>query len=632
MDELDLEHKPENFWGGQISNRLSAWKSLTSDSWVLNCVKGVRIPLLTEPVQLFVPKPYKFAKAERLAVTATIGEMLEKGIIEHTYHSEGEWISNIFPKPKPDGSVRVILDLSDFNELVEYQHFKMSSLGTALDLIQRDSFMSSIDLKDAYYSVLIFENDRKYLKFEWEGSLYQYRVLPNGLACAPRYFTKILQPIFTAAHLKGINCFPYIDDICIVADTAISCAEAVRELAKDLDAVGLVVHPVKSELTPSKKLKFLGFYIDTRNMVVTLPQEKIENFEQKALKLLSKEDVKIRHVARLVGYMVAYTQAVDYGLLYQKALEKDKNEALVLSKGNFESRMVLSLEARDDIFWWLENIRKAKRIIRPATPDIYIESDASMGGWGCYVNGTDTGGPWKPEEIAHINVLEIKAIYFALLTFCRTPNLQIHVATDNTTAMAYVRKMGGVRSSECNAEAQAIWGWAEQNRSWITVSYLPGKLNVRADAASRNFKQNLEWELAPKVFNKIVRIFGMPEIDLFASRLNAKCPLFVSWGPDPEAMHYDAFSLNWTGLNVYLFPPFSVLPRVTRKLKEERPARWVLVVPDWPSATWYTTVMALTPRSIKFGKKRGNVIMNSDLQAKFPEGVPLRALTCYLRN
>ena len=61
--------------------------------------------------------------------------------------------------------------------------------------------MASVDLKDAHYSVPIHQEHQKYLKFEWQGQLYQFICLPNGLACAPRLFgslepTALVQPQF----------------------------------------------------------------------------------------------------------------------------------------------------------------------------------------------------------------------------------------------------------------------------------------------------------------------------------------------------------------------------------------------------------------------------------------------------
>ena len=88
------------------------------------------------------------------------------------------------------------------------------------------------------------------------------------------------------------------------------------------------------------------------------------------------------------------------------------------------------------------------------------------------------GGRWKQEEVEHINVLEMKAILFGLKSFCREPDKHVQVYTDNVTAYNYVKKLGGVRSRRCNQVAQEIWSWAELNRNWISVSFVPGVLNL----------------------------------------------------------------------------------------------------------------------------------------------------------
>ena len=67
--------------------------------------------------------------------------------------------------------------------------------------------------------------------------------------------------------------------------------------------------------------------------------------------------------------------------------------------------------------------------------------------------------------------------------------------------------------------------------------------------------------------NALERLDFKPEIDLFAPRLNHQCSTYVSYRPDPEALAIDAYSLDWSNLNLYAFPPFSVIPTVLNKLK-----------------------------------------------------------------
>ena len=72
--------------------------------------------------------------------------------------------------------------------------------------------MASIDLKDAYYCVPIAPSHQKYLKFEWDGRLYQFPCFPNGLAFCPRKFTKLMKPVYAILRQLGHANSPYIDD------------------------------------------------------------------------------------------------------------------------------------------------------------------------------------------------------------------------------------------------------------------------------------------------------------------------------------------------------------------------------------------------------------------------------------
>ena len=56
-----------------------------------------------------------------------------------------------------------------------------------------------------------------------------------------------------------------------------------------------------------------------------------------------------------------------------------------------------------------------------------------MLGWGAVSQGSATGGRWALEELAHINVLELKAVLLGLQSLCRGTHSNILVKTDNTT-------------------------------------------------------------------------------------------------------------------------------------------------------------------------------------------------------
>ena len=72
--------------------------------------------------------------------------------------------------------------------------------------------MGSIDLKDAYFSISIHRDHQKYLKFYLKNTLYQFNCLLQGLACAPRLFTKLIKPVFASLRERGHVSSGYLDD------------------------------------------------------------------------------------------------------------------------------------------------------------------------------------------------------------------------------------------------------------------------------------------------------------------------------------------------------------------------------------------------------------------------------------
>ncbi len=104
-----------------------------------------------------------------------------------------------------------------------YRHFKMDSIWTAINLMKPNCYMASIDLKDAYYSVRVSPKHQKYLKFLWNGMMYKFTCLPNGLACCPRKFTKLMKPVFSALRQQGHESSSYIDDSFLLGNDYNEC-------------------------------------------------------------------------------------------------------------------------------------------------------------------------------------------------------------------------------------------------------------------------------------------------------------------------------------------------------------------------------------------------------------------------
>lgn len=137
-----------------------------------------------------------------------------------------------------------------------------------------------------------------------------------------------------------------------------------------------------------------------------------------------------------------------------------------------------------------------------------------------------------------------------------------------------------------------------------------------------------EWGLNDQIFSTITARWGVPEIDLFASRLNHKVPRYVSWLPDPGAEFIDAFTIPWGQFKLsYLFPPFRLLPRCLQKLRAEKTTA-IVIMPAWRALPWYPLMLNMAVDTIRFKAVKDNLISKVDTKGKFLSNISLKAGLC----
>ena len=507
----------------------------------------------------------------------------------------------------------------------------MESVQTALHLMKKNWFVASIDLRDAYYSIPISQQHQKYLKFNWQGQLYQFTCLPNELACAPRIFTKILKPVYATLRQQGHMIFGYIDDSYLQGANYTECEQNVNESSALFEQLGFILHDEKSATIPAQQLVLLGFVLNSVSMTVSLTSERSRKLKVACEHLYNETKPTIHEVAHVVGLMVASFLAVPYAQLYYRSLEIDKCDALRNNQGNFDAKMTLSYQSKQDLLWWAASIEGSQKSISQGNPDITIYSDASLAGWGAHHNNQTTGGRWNTTESEfHINQLELLAATFALKSFCADlNNVHVGLKLDNVTAITYINNMGGSHSKPCNDLAMQLWLWCIERNIWVTASHVPGVDNIIADKASREFNDATEWAPNPEIFKQISQTFFQPEVDLFASRLNHKVDKYFCGSLTPKAFAVDALTLNWSCIKFYAFPPFSLIGRILHKMEEEL-AEGILVIPRWTTQAWFPQVMRMlvaNPRLLT--KREGVVFLPSNPKKKTsttgenePDGLP----------
>ena len=84
---------------GRLQHLKSNWVRITHDPWVLEAIKGCRIPFSQQPYQPYQPYPPKaltHSQAEEALMQQEIQSMLEKHAIEETTPKGHGFLSTIF--------------------------------------------------------------------------------------------------------------------------------------------------------------------------------------------------------------------------------------------------------------------------------------------------------------------------------------------------------------------------------------------------------------------------------------------------------------------------------------------------------------------------------------------------------
>ena len=373
----------------RLRHFLPAWSSITTDQNILDIVQHCHLEI-GNPNQTRPRPEIQFDSNEKEIIDSEITHLLEMGVIELAVHSPGEYISTIFVRKKKSGKYRMILNLKGLNQHIEKHHFKMDTLWSAVRLMTPNCFMASIDLTDAYYVVPIAEEHRKYLRFYWQGCLYQYTCMPNGLSSAPRCFTKLLKPVYSTLRQSGHINVGYIDDSYLQGSDIKECLLNISETQTLFTRLGFVINVEKSCFIPAQQITFLGFVLDSVSMTIALTEDKKAKVKANCKALLPKTNTTITELAQLVGTLVSCLPGVQFGKLHYRNLDIEKNMALRKHKGNYEAQLTLSSTAKDELIWRIENVDKAFNPISHGNPTIELRTDASKKGWGAYLEGDTT--------------------------------------------------------------------------------------------------------------------------------------------------------------------------------------------------------------------------------------------------
>ena len=587
--------------GARLQSFWKVWEDKGASPWVVSVLRdGYNLEFEEEPPLTRVPSvvsQYQDPLKQEL-LGEEISALLKKGALEEVKdHCSPGFYSRMFLVTKKTGDWRPIIDLSVLNTYLRTQTFKMESAESIRASLLPGWWTFSIDLKDAYLHVPIHPAARKYMRVCFQGKVYQFKALPFGLSPAPWLFTKVVSEVKAMVHGQGIQLHQFLDDWLGKATTPEECSRHAMLVLQLVQSLGWVVNFEKSDLIPRQVFDFLGIHFNLVDYTVFPTGENLTKLKTRLSMLRVGQWLTANQWQQLIGMIASQERLVKYGMLHTKPFHWHLGNHWNAHRDPPDTMVEVSEEIMEEVGWWLQvTVGLVEPVVRPE-PGIRIFTDACTTGWGAHVGDTVIKGIWSPEEtLLHINVLEMRAVRLALSSMSLKHRTHILVSTDNTSVVAYINRQGGTRSWSLWEETILLFEMLQKRGVTLRAVHIPGRLNVIADMLSREGQVlPTEWSLNQRVVLALFREWGTPQVDLFATRYNHKCLVFVSPVPDDLAYGTDALSLDWNRLWGYAFPPQPILNKVLQKVRTSE-CRVILIASAWVQQPYYPDLLELSVR------------------------------------
>ncbi len=476
-----------------LAQRLEVWLTLSSLSrWLTRTIRlGYAIQFARRPPKFNGVLETLVAVRNAPVLREEIAVLLAKDAIEPVPPAEMRqgFYSPYFIVPKKGGGLRPILDLRVLNRALHKLPFKMLTHRRMIKCIQPQDWFAAIDLKDAYFHVSILPRHRPFLRFAFEGRAWQYRVLPFGLSLSPRVFTKVVEGALTPLREVGVRILNYLDDWLILAQSREQLGDHRDLVLRHLSQLGLRVNWEKSKLSPVQRISFLGVELDSVSMTARLTEERAQAVLNCLSSFRGRNVVPLKQFQRLLGHMASAAAVTPLGLLHMRPLQHWLHSRVprwAWRRGTL--RVGISQQCRRSLSPWTDlAFLRAGVPLEQVSRHTVVTTDASSTGWGATCNGQAASGLWTgPRLLWHINCLELWAVHLALRQF-RPLLLGKHVLvrTDNTAAVSYINRLGGIRSHRMSQLARHLLLWSHTQFKSLRAVHIPGQLNRAADALSR---------------------------------------------------------------------------------------------------------------------------------------------------
>jgi hypothetical protein len=211
---------------------------------------------------------YSMSQNELKVLRKYLDEHLEKGFIRASSSPAAAPV--IFVK-KPGGGLRFCVDYRTLNAITVKNRYPIPLIQETLNRLSKAKYYTKLDIIAAFNRLRIAKGDEWLTAFRTRYGLFEYLVMPFGLANAPstfqHYVNDVLRPYL------DVFCTAYIDDILIFSDNLSEHRKHVELVLQALREAGLQLDIDKCEFHKTEVL-YLGLVITTNG--IRMDPKKVE--------------------------------------------------------------------------------------------------------------------------------------------------------------------------------------------------------------------------------------------------------------------------------------------------------------------------------------------------------------------
>jgi hypothetical protein len=456
--------------GGRLEKFQAAWQS--APKWHRQVVsRGLSWKFTTKRKPSNLPPSHQPSLSPEMELQ--LRHLQQVRVIERVSGSP-RCISRLFGVRKPSGKLRVILDLTQLNLLLHPVTFRLPSLKDVRSLLHRPTWLAKIDLQDAYHHVAIHPKYRPFLSFRWNKGIYWYRALPFGLSLAPAVFTGLMGHPLKLLREQGVQCYVYLDDWLIAADSEETCQRAIEITLRMLSDLGFLVNKSKSVLRPQQELCWLGVQWQGLQRELRLPWEKCLRLQSHVLRWLQHPLASRREFESLLGEMAFAAQ-----ILPEAQHEKKIVAPFIHHWDQVTSRdsvILIPQSLLHCLLWWTcpSRLHQWQRANDPP-PTHWLWTDASLLGWGAHLgDGSWRAGDWTTEDLTyHIGDLEILAVIEALSSTLLPRGAHVRIHTDSAVTFWVITKQGSRSSRRLTNHVALLRRVCNQRENTLEMVRIP---------------------------------------------------------------------------------------------------------------------------------------------------------------